>query len=135
MPKTTSLLGRRIRQRLMQLGGPRAGYTQSWLAEKLEVSNESVSKWLSGKNEPTLANLRAAALHLRCTIGYLVDETDDTPPNAQTAENSAPSKLLDLAKRMANLPPDRLVRMELFLCDQEKLTALETPQEAADDSR
>lgn len=73
-----NLLGRRITQRLKDLGGASKGKTQSWIAEKLGVSNEAVSKWVLGKDDPKLSNLRALANLLECSIGYLAgDEPDD----------------------------------------------------------
>lgn len=72
------LLGRRINQRLIALGGRKAGRTQSWIAEKLGLTNEAISKWVLGKTEPGLANLRALAKLLECSVGYLGgDEPDD----------------------------------------------------------
>ena len=48
-PKNLSLLRRR------------AGYTQESLAEALNVSRQAVSKWESGRSDPSTTNLIALA--------------------------------------------------------------------------
>lgn len=67
------ILGRRIKERLRAIGK-----TQAWLAVELGLSDEAVSKWVKGKGDPTLGNLRAMATLLGCSIGYLAgDEQND----------------------------------------------------------
>lgn len=73
-----TVLGRRINQRLTDLGGRKKGKTQAWIAEKLDLTNEAVSKWMLGKSDPDLVHLRALANLLDCSAGYLLgDEPDD----------------------------------------------------------
>lgn len=74
MDLNTKLLGRRIATRLTEMNK-----TQRWLAEKLEVSDQAVTKWRSGSSSPEFGKLRALARALQCSIGYLAgDEADDT---------------------------------------------------------
>lgn len=67
------LLGRRMKAKLKDMRK-----TQSWLAEQLGLSNPAVTKWIQGKADPTLSNLREMARLLNCTVGYLSgDEEND----------------------------------------------------------
>lgn len=50
--------------------------SQGWLAEKMGVSINAVSKWENG-GDASLSNIRQIARHLGCSIGYLAgDQTD-----------------------------------------------------------
>lgn len=51
------------------------GITQSALAETLEVSEATVSRWVNGKAEPKRANKRAIAEALHTTVGRLFPES------------------------------------------------------------
>ena len=51
------------------------GMTQSALADELEVSEATVSRWVNGRAEPKRANKRAIAEALRTTVGRLFPES------------------------------------------------------------
>ncbi|MTQ97539.1 helix-turn-helix domain-containing protein [Pseudoflavonifractor sp. BIOML-A6] len=63
----------------------RAGYTQEYLAEALEVSRQAVSKWESGATLPEAATLLTLAEVLDCTLDQLMREelADDIPSRAE----------------------------------------------------
>jgi len=68
-----NILGRRIKKRLRALNK-----TQGWLAEKLDVTDNAISKWIKGDSGPTFSNLKAMGKVLECSVGYLAgDETDE----------------------------------------------------------
>ncbi len=48
------------------------GLTQSQLAEKLNISNKAVSKWESGKGDPSIEMLELLSELFDCSIDYLV---------------------------------------------------------------
>ena len=50
--------------------------TQKKLADKLQVSDKAVSKWESGRGEPSLELIRAITKLFNCSIDYLVDGKD-----------------------------------------------------------
>lgn len=50
--------------------------TQKQLADKLQVSDKAVSKWESGRGEPSLELIRAITKLFNCSIDYLVDGKD-----------------------------------------------------------
>lgn len=63
--------GQRVRSRRKALKK-----SQGWLAEKMEVSINAVSKWENG-GDASLSNIRQIAKNLRCTVGYLAGDHDD----------------------------------------------------------
>lgn len=67
-----STLGQRITARLQDMDKP-----QTWLAEKMNLSPEAISKWVLGKTDPKLSNLRMVAGILKCSVGYLAGDEQD----------------------------------------------------------
>lgn len=78
------LLGRRVKAKLKEMRK-----TQSWLAEQLDLSNPAITKWMQGKSDPTLGNLREIAKLLGCSVGYLCgdDENDDVAAIAEMSRH------------------------------------------------
>lgn len=72
MAKKISILGLRIQNRLQDLNK-----TQSWLAEKIGISNNAVSKWVSGDSDPAFSKLKVISMHLECSVGYLSGDHSD----------------------------------------------------------
>ena len=70
--KKTTILESRVRNRLADIH-----QTQAWLAEKMELSDAAISKWLTGQSDPQFSRLRELAKHLQCSIGYLVGDHQD----------------------------------------------------------
>lgn len=52
------------------------GLTQSQLAEKLNISNKAVSKWESGKGDPSIEMLFLLSDCFNCSIDYLIRGKD-----------------------------------------------------------
>lgn len=52
------------------------GMTQLQLAEKLNVSDKAISKWESGKCDPSLDLIKSLAKLFNCSIDYLVNGKD-----------------------------------------------------------
>lgn len=74
MLKITSLLGLRIAARLADIK-----QNQTWLAERLDLSNEAISKWARGDGGPKYAHLLQMAKELDCSVGYLTgDQADES---------------------------------------------------------
>lgn len=51
-----------------------AGITQKELADKLNVTYQTVSKWENDTNEPDFSTLKELVKILNCTIEYLFDD-------------------------------------------------------------
>ena len=76
------------------------GLTQKDLAERLNVTFQTISKWENGENEPDLATLRNLAKALECSIEYLVSEEDEEP-SPKPVEEVAPTPALTPESPMA----------------------------------
>lgn len=56
-----------------------SGLTQDELAHLLGKANkQTISNWENGRSEPSLADLRMLAEHLRTTVSYLVEGVQNT---------------------------------------------------------
>lgn len=53
------------------------GYSQEDLGDKLDVSRQTISKWETGENEPTLNNIRTLTIILDVSFDTLLDDTLD----------------------------------------------------------
>ena len=66
----------------------RQNLTQSQLAERLKVSDKTVSKWENGDSAPDLDRLRAICTYFGVTTDYLIwDEPEDAPRGAEEARS------------------------------------------------
>ena len=55
------------------------GFTQTALAEKVNLTNQAICNYEMGIREPNLETLKKLATELECTVDELLeDETDDT---------------------------------------------------------
>lgn len=66
-----------------------ANLTQKDVADSLNVTFQTVSKWENGTTEPDLATLRSLSKLLGCTLEYLVSE-DEELPNQNPVEEEKP---------------------------------------------
>ncbi len=60
-------LGKRIRDKREELN-----VTQSYVAYKLNISPQAVSKWERGENAPGIENLIPLSKALNCTVEYIL---------------------------------------------------------------
>ena len=60
--------------------------TQKEMADQLNVSFQTVSKWESDLNEPDLSTIRQIAKLFDCSLEYLINEDEDQPKIEKTAE-------------------------------------------------
>lgn len=74
-------------------------YTQEQLAEKLGVSNKSVSKWENGKCMPDYAVLESLCKELDITIAELLDGRESTEKNVCLHDE----QIIDLLRRIQEL--------------------------------
>ena len=75
------LFGERLRQ--LREGK----YSQEELAEKLNVHNNTISKWETGKQEPRAQKVAELARLLGTSTAYLLGDTDDPEPSQLTIED------------------------------------------------
>ena len=92
-------LGRKIKKARME-----ANLTQKDLADSLNVTFQTVSKWENDTTEPDLATLRALAKVLGCTVEYLV--RDEEEPLGQEVIEAEPTTTTVPEKRQIGTCPD-----------------------------
>jgi DNA-binding Xre family transcriptional regulator len=55
----------------------KAGRKNKWLAEKMGVSEDTVSRWVTNKQQPRLGDLYAISFYLECDITDLLISTKE----------------------------------------------------------
>jgi transcriptional regulator with XRE-family HTH domain len=87
--KIETAFGKRIKNRLKDLGGK----TQGWMASEMKLSDQAITKWMQGKCDPKLSNLKQMAEVLKCSIGYLAGDIQD-------------ETIAEVVRKMEELSPD-----------------------------
>lgn len=90
-----------------------SGYTQKEVAERLGVSQSSVTNWVKGKNSPDVNLVMPICNLLNITVGqfYGEEEAKKEPPIVSDGE------LLDqeIIRRLAQLTPEELEKVDAFV--------------------
>lgn len=68
------------------------GLTQQQLADKLNLSNKTISKWESGAGSPDISNLAEVAKVLGITVDELLNGERKTAEPEEAADEKAPVK-------------------------------------------
>jgi transcriptional regulator with XRE-family HTH domain len=79
--------------------------TQEQLAEKLGVSNKTISKWETGKCMPDYAVIKSLCEELEITVAELMDGKDSEEKGVQTYDNQT----MDLLRRIQELEKQKCV--------------------------
>ena len=81
-------VGSRLRERLGAEvdAAKEQGATVQRIAASIGVDKSRIYDWISGRNEPTGADLAALADHLGCSMDWLWGRTADRRPVAELAE-------------------------------------------------
>lgn len=74
--------------------------TQAQLAEKLGVSNKTISKWETGKCMPDYGIIQSLCKELEITVSELIDGEETEPDSIRVYDDN---QVLDLIKRIQNL--------------------------------
>ncbi|MBI2710467.1 MAG: helix-turn-helix transcriptional regulator [Actinobacteria bacterium] len=110
MPPTPTPLGDLLRTALRV-----AGLSQTQLAKSVGVSQQTVSKWLTGETQPRprLINSLAGALGVDPTdLSAALVATEDAPLAPQRAKDV---RVAALDRRIRDLSPDQLERLEAYV--------------------
>lgn len=86
--------------------------TQAGLAEKLGVSNKTVSKWETGKCMPDYNVIQKLCDELGISISELMDAEENEPDSIRAYDNE---QILDLIKRTQNLESQRTTLFGVLL--------------------
>jgi two-component system, chemotaxis family, response regulator Rcp1 len=114
---TGMVLGERILQRLNALG-----ISKSNLADSIGITRGSVSHYLSGLRQPSVAMLTRLAEKLACSTDYLLGTTEQVRPAYREQEKAALGRTHDdVGKNILfvddNLADLRLLEEALALCE------------------
>lgn len=80
-------------------------FTQAQLAEKLGVSNKTISKWETGKCMPDYGIIQSLCKELEITVSELIDGEETEPDSIRVYDDS---QVLDLIKRIQNLENQKI---------------------------
>ena len=72
-------------------------FTQAHLAEKLGISNKSISKWETGKCMPDYSIIQSLCKELDITVSELMDGEETEPDSIRVYDDD---QILDLIKRI-----------------------------------
>lgn len=86
--------------------------TQAQLAEKLGISNKTISKWETGKCMPDYGIIQSLCKELEITIAELMDGDEAEPDSIRNYDDG---QILELVKRIQNLENQRTVLYGIFL--------------------
>ena len=75
-------------------------FTQAQLAEKLGVSNKTISKWETGKCMSDYGIIQSLCKELEITVSELIDGEETEPDSIRVYDDN---QVLDLIKRIQNL--------------------------------
>ena len=104
------------------------GITQAWLAERTEITEATISRYLSGVHSPKIELVAKMAGAMRVSVDYLLGLSSSTIPN----EPPSPEvRSLIAAYNRADAHTKKMVwmQLDLFLTDEEKVLA---PQQSAE---
>ena len=86
--------------------------TQAQLAEKLGVSNKTVSKWENGKCMPDYGVIQPLCTELGVTVSELIDGEEQAPDSIRAYDDE---QILDLLKRTQALESQRETLVGILL--------------------
>jgi len=86
--------------------------TQVALAERLSVSNKTISKWETGRCMPDYSVIELLCIELNITVAELLDSEDKAENSARLYDNI---QILDLIKRVQDLEQQRALLNGIFL--------------------
>ncbi len=61
--------------------------SQSDLAKAIHVSQQAITKWETGKSEPSSSNIVDISKYFNVSSDYLLGETDDKTPDKDMSKN------------------------------------------------
>ncbi len=86
--------------------------TQEQLAEKIGVSNKTISKWETGKCMPDYAVVKSLCEELEITIAELMEGEEAEEKSSRTYDNE---QIIDLLKRTQELEKQKCILYGIIL--------------------
>jgi len=90
----------------------KSNLTQKELAEKMNVTFQTVSKWESDTNEPDMANIKELAKIFNCSIQYLFDEDDVQIEKVEETKEESDEQVIEDETKAEETAPAVLVKCE-----------------------
>ena len=75
-----------LRDKILELR-KKSGLSQEEMAEKLNVSRQTISRWEVGTAQPDAGNLRQLSLLFGVTADYLLNNDSESPDDFSRTEN------------------------------------------------
>ena len=115
-----------IAQRL-RLAREREKLSQVDVYNKTGINNKTLSGYENDVSDPDLETLKTLALLYNCTTDYLLGLTDHPGvalmPRKEKVTNEE-LELIELARKLKNLPPEKRKAIEILAGDDEQATGL-----------
>lgn len=109
---TQTPFGARLEQELLRVGA-----TQQSFARQVGVSQQTVSKWITGETTPRLRHLPNIEALLGVTAGalssLLFEPRPSTPPERTTKRN--PASVAALQRKLGSLTTSELSAVDLYI--------------------
>lgn len=104
------------------------GITQAWLAEKTEITEATISRYLSGVHSPKIELVAKMAGAMGVSVDYLIGLSSSTVPDKPP---SPEVRTLIAAYNRADAHTKKMVwmQLDLYLTDEEKALA---PQQSSE---
>ena len=102
--------------------------TQDELADKIGVSQKTISSWETGRSEPTIKELTRLSILFDCTLAALTDTRERTVGEVSLEDIYAKIPSLDFfqiqeLKNYIDAEIQKQAKMEEMLCEKAKLEA------------
>ena len=89
-------------------------FTQAQLAEKLGVSNKTISKWETGKCMPDYGIIQSLCKELEITVSELIDGEETEPDSIRVYDDN---QVLDLIKRIQKSGESESITVRYYFND------------------
>lgn len=101
-----------------------AGLKQKELANLLNVSQQAIAKWETGKSEPNISTLKDIAAVFKCSVEYLLDTNEQNNLNEvsqETIRDSHTLSMLSFEKMCSTLDENTLDKIHSILYSLRKI--------------
>lgn len=111
----------------------RNDYTQAYLADRLNTSQQTISRWVNGKFQPDLNQLVELSVVFNVSVDYLLGKTSQDIHKTQPPVISDDELRAWAVQRVSTLSDPALVRVKDFLTGLEAGQDIRKAQAAAPD--
>ena len=97
-------------------------YTQTYLAHKLNTTQQTIGRWIRGENEPDIYNLIRLANIFNCSVSYLVGEEGEDGVVVVSGNELSPDEehLISILRQLNPRDKDAVYRIAELAYDVQK---------------